>query len=75
MAALPDYALGDLVEMKKPHACGSNAWVIHRMGADIKITCQACDRTIMLTRHDFNKRIKKILKKADQTAPASERKD
>ncbi|MFC4760905.1 DUF951 domain-containing protein [Fructobacillus durionis] len=60
-----DYGLGDLVEMKKPHACGTNAWIINRMGADIKLTCSACERTIMLTRFNFDKRLKKVLKKAD----------
>ncbi|MCO0832682.1 DUF951 domain-containing protein [Fructobacillus sp. W13] len=65
MVEKKDYDLGDLVEMKKPHACGSNAWIINRMGADIKLTCSACQRTIMLTRHDFNKRLKKVLEKAD----------
>lgn len=65
MVEKKDYDLGDLVEMKKPHACGSNAWIINRMGADIKLTCSACQRTIMLTRHDFDKRLKKVLEKAD----------
>ena len=32
------YHLHDIVEMKKPHACGSNAWEITRVGADIKLT-------------------------------------
>ncbi len=30
------YDLGDIVEMKKPHACQANRWQIIRMGADIK---------------------------------------
>lgn len=30
------YDLGDIVEMKKPHACKANRWEIIRMGADIK---------------------------------------
>ena len=33
------YDLGDIVEMKKPHACKANRWEIIRMGADIKIKC------------------------------------
>ena len=30
------YQLHDLVQMKKPHACGTNRWEIIRLGADIK---------------------------------------
>ncbi|MDF7626292.1 DUF951 domain-containing protein [Lactobacillaceae bacterium L1_55_11] len=57
----PEYQLHDVVEMKKPHACGANAWKIMRLGADIKLTCTGCQRTIMLTRFNFNKRLKKVL--------------
>lgn len=61
----PEYHLHDVVEMKKPHACGTNAWQINRLGADIKLTCVNCQRTIMLSRFNFNKRLKKILQSAD----------
>lgn len=60
------YHLHDIVEMKKPHACGSNAWEITRVGADIKLTCTNCGRGIMMPRFDFNKRLKKVLKSADR---------
>ena len=56
-----DYKLGSIVEMKKQHPCGSNKFKITRVGVDIKITCLNCGRTIMLSRLDFNKRIKKVL--------------
>ena len=57
-----DYGLGDIVEMKKQHPCGTNRWEITRMGADIKIKCTNCSRVIMLPRVDFNKKIKKVVK-------------
>lgn len=53
--------LGDLVQMKKAHPCGSDRWVIVRVGADIKIKCQGCGRIVMLERPEFEKRLKKIL--------------
>ena len=53
-----DYKLNDIVIMKKPHPCGSNKWQIVRVGADIKIKCLNCGRTIMLERVEFNKKIK-----------------
>ena len=55
------YDLGDFVEMKKPHACQTNRWKITRMGMDIKIKCVACQHVVMLSRRDFEKRLKKVL--------------
>jgi len=56
-----EYKLGSIVIMKKQHPCGFNEWEITRLGADIKIKCKNCSRSIMMTRIDFNKKLKKIL--------------
>ena len=56
-----EYKLGSVVMMKKEHPCGSNEWEITRVGADIKIKCLNCGRSIMLSRIDFNKKIKKVI--------------
>lgn len=58
-----DFGLNDIVEMKKEHPCGSMRFKITRVGADIKIKCEQCERVIMMPRRDFVKRIKKIVKK------------
>ena len=58
-----DYKLGSKVIMKKNHPCGSNEWEITRVGADIKIKCLKCGRSIMLPRIEFNKKLKKIIEK------------
>lgn len=56
-----DYRLNSVVMMKKPHPCGTNKWLITRIGADIKIKCIECGHTVMLSRLDFNKKLKKII--------------
>jgi hypothetical protein len=56
-----NYKLGDIVEMKKPHACQTNKWQITRMGVDIKIKCINCNREIMMDRLEFDKKLKKII--------------
>lgn len=61
-----EFSLHDVVEMKKPHPCGENKWEIIRMGADIRIKCLGCERSIMLPRSEFNKKLKKIIKKANE---------
>lgn len=61
-----NYKLGDIVIMKKGHPCGVNEWEIIRMGADIKIKCLGCGRSVMLPRIEFNKKIKKIVGGKDE---------
>ncbi len=53
--------LNDVVIMKKPHACGTNEWVITRIGADVKIKCRNCGREVMMDRIEFDKKVKKIV--------------
>lgn len=59
------YALADTVQMKKPHACQNNDWEILRLGADIKLKCLGCGRLVMMPRLEFNRKLKKILTKAN----------
>ncbi|MBV4420020.1 DUF951 domain-containing protein [Clostridium tyrobutyricum] len=56
------FYIGDIVEMKKGHPCGSNNWEVIRLGADIKIKCMGCGRIVMLSRNKFEKSVKKIIK-------------
>lgn len=58
-----EYSIGSIVEMKKAHPCGTNEWEITRVGADIKIKCMNCGRTIMIPRIEFNKKLKKVITK------------
>lgn len=55
----PKYDINDIVEMKKQHACGTNRFKIIRMGADIRIKCENCQRSIMIPRQVFDKKNKK----------------
>ncbi|MBQ3079771.1 MAG: DUF951 domain-containing protein [Clostridia bacterium] len=56
-----ELSLGDIVQMRKKHPCGSDRWTITRVGADIKIRCEKCAHVVMMDRPDFEKRVKKIL--------------
>ena len=56
-----EYRLGSVVIMKKPHPCGTNEWKIVRIGVDIKIKCVKCSRVILISRLDFNKKLKKVI--------------
>ncbi len=58
-------ALGDVVQMRKAHPCGSDKWTIVRTGADVKLRCQGCGRLVMLDRAEFEKRVKKLVEHAE----------
>ena len=58
---LKEYKLGSIVVMKKKHPCGTNEWEITRVGADIKIKCINCGKSIMMPRVEFNKKLKKVI--------------
>ena len=60
-----EYDLHAIVEMKKAHACQSNAWEIIRMGMDIRIKCQKCGQLVLMPRREFEKKMKKVLVKAE----------
>lgn len=53
--------IGDEVQMRKPHPCGGDRWLVTRIGADIGLQCLTCQRRVMLDRGTFNRRVKKIL--------------
>ena len=55
-----EYKLNDLVMMKKEHPCGANKWQIIRMGADIRIKCLNCERSILMPRSEFDRKLKKV---------------
>lgn len=59
------FQLNDIVEMKKQHPCGTNAWKIIRMGADIRIKCEGCQHSVLIPRKDFEKKMKRRLVEAD----------
>lgn len=55
------FGLGDIVQMKKPHPCGTNAWKVIRMGMDIRIKCTGCDHSVLIPRMEFERKMKKVL--------------
>lgn len=62
------FELGDVVQMKKPHPCGTNAWKVIRMGMDVRIKCTGCDHSVMIPRLEFERKLKKILSHAGDEA-------
>jgi hypothetical protein len=58
-----EFQLNDVVEMKKPHPCGTNKWKIIRLGMDIRIKCEGCEHSVLIPRKEFTRKVKKVLSK------------
>ena len=50
--------LGDVVRLKKPHACGENRWEITKLGMDIGLLCVGCGRKVRLERYEFDRKFR-----------------
>ena len=55
-----DVRVGDVLELKKQHPCGSREWLGLRVGMDFKLRCAGCGHELMLPRSKAEKNIKKI---------------
>lgn len=57
------FALGDLLEMKKPHPCGVRVMRVMRVGSDMRVVCTGCGRDLTLPRVKLEKAVRQILPK------------
>ena len=57
----PQISVGDRLQMRKVHPCGSDEWVVYRVGADIGIRCLGCQRRVLMPRKVLLKRVKHII--------------
>ena len=57
-----DIHVNDILKMKKPHPCGSQEWLVTRVGMDFKLRCQGCGHDVMLPRNKAEKNIRKVFR-------------
>lgn len=57
-----DIQVGDVLQMKKSHPCGSYEWVVLRIGMDFRLRCAGCGREMMVPRSKAEKAVKQIKK-------------
>ena len=60
-----DIRLQDILILKKPHPCGSNRFLVTRIGMDFKIKCLSCGREVMVPRAKIEKNIKQVERETD----------
>ena len=60
-----DVQVGDRLQMKKNHPCGSREFLVLRAGMDFKLRCTGCGREVMASRRKIEKNIKKIIREGE----------
>jgi hypothetical protein len=71
--SIVEFRIGDLVRLRKPHACGGFEWRVVRLGADIGLKCQKCQHRVLLERRVLERRLKAFLERGpalEAAAPA-----
>ncbi|HLG51901.1 MAG TPA: DUF951 domain-containing protein [Chloroflexota bacterium] len=60
-----EFRLGDVVRLRKPHPCGSYEWRVVRLGADIGLRCQRCNRRVLMVRSELERRMKGFVSRGE----------
>ena len=63
--------LGDVVRLRKRHPCGGHEWLVDRLGADIGLRCQTCDRHVLLERRVVEARLVAFVSRGDPAVTAA----
>ena len=66
-----DIHVNDILKMKKPHPCGSQEWLVLRVGMDFKLRCQGCGHEVMLPRSKAEKNIRKVYRDGSEVGGVS----
>ena len=60
-----DIRVGDVLELKKEHPCGSRRWQVLRVGMDFRLRCLGCGHELMLPRSKAEKSVKKVIRSGE----------
>ena len=55
------FKLNDIIELKKPHPCGSKQFRILRVGSEMRILCLGCGRDMVLDRIKLEKAVRRVI--------------
>ncbi|MCS7276264.1 MAG: DUF951 domain-containing protein [Dehalococcoidia bacterium] len=57
---LADVSPGAIVQLRKPHPCGSDRWHVERTGADVRLRCLGCGRRVLLPLGQLDRRLRAV---------------
>jgi len=60
-----DIQIGDILQMKKPHPCGGNKFLVLRIGMDFRMKCETCGHEFLAPRLKIERHVKKIVREGE----------
>lgn len=63
--------LGDLIRLRRAHPCGGDTWLVDRLGADIGLRCQTCERHVLVDRRTVERRLAGFVRRGDPVLSAA----
>ena len=61
------FRVGDVIELKKQHPCGSKQFKILRVGGSMRVLCLGCSRDMDIDRLKLEKATKRIIISSEDT--------
>lgn len=58
------HEIGQVLRLKKKHACGGYTWEVLKPGTDTRLKCTTCGRVILITRDKLVRQVKGIEKQS-----------
>jgi len=52
---------GQLLQLKKPHVCGSDRFMVTHVALDVRLSCAGCGARLILTRQKVASRLRAVL--------------
>ena len=73
MTARPpiELLLGDVLRLRRAHPCGGDEWLVDRLGADIGLRCQGCNRHVLIERRQLESRLDGFVSRGDPALSAA----
>lgn len=62
-----DLRIGDVLTLRKPHACGGRDWEVVRTGTDIGLRCLTCHRRVLLERRVLERSLTRVVAHRDSS--------
>jgi hypothetical protein len=63
--------LGDVVRLRRRHPCGGETWLVDRLGADIGLRCETCNRHVLVERRSLERRVAGFVRRGDPVLSAA----
>jgi hypothetical protein len=52
---------GQILQLKRPHVCGSDRFAVTQVGLDIRLSCTGCGARLILSRQRLQSRLRGVV--------------